>query len=86
LSEVGYYCTELDVLADRVEGSLAADGVVMASHWRHAAPDHPHDAAGVHAAIGRNLHHLLEHVEPDFRLDVFSRDPRSVATVEGIIG
>jgi LmbE family N-acetylglucosaminyl deacetylase len=86
LSEVGYYCVELGALADRVQGSLAADGIVLVCHWRHAAPDHPHGAADVHAAVGRNLHRLLEHVERDFRLEVFARDPRSVATVEGIVG
>ncbi len=86
LSEVGYYCIDLDVLADRVRGSLAADGVVLACHWLHPAPDHPREAADVHTALGRNLHHLLEHVEQDFRLDVFARDPRSVATLEGMVG
>lgn len=86
LSEVGYYCPDQQQLKDRIEESLAPDGVVLACHWRHLAPDHPVTAADVHASLGRGLHHLVAHRERDFLLDVWSRDGVSVAAAEGIVG
>ena len=86
VSEVGYYCRDLDLLARRVLDSLSGDGVLLACHWRHPAPDHPHRAESVHAALGAGLHRLAGHVEDDFLLDVWGRDPRSVARREGILG
>ncbi len=85
LSEVGYYCPDLNLLARRVAGSLTPDGVLVACHWRHAAPDHPHDAAAVHAAVGAGLHRLVRHDEDDFLLEVWSHSPMSVAGREGIL-
>ena len=85
LSEVGYYCTDLDALAARVSGCLTDDGCVVAVHWRHVATDHPHTAAEVHEALGRGLHRVVEHVEADFLLDVWTRSGTSVATAEGIV-
>ncbi|SOD74924.1 LmbE family N-acetylglucosaminyl deacetylase [Jatrophihabitans sp. GAS493] len=85
LSEVGYYCLDLDVLAARVRASLSADGVLLACHWRHPAADHPHTAEAVHAAVGRGMHPLLCHTEADFRLEVWSATPASVAQAEGIV-
>ncbi|MGN6607701.1 MAG: PIG-L family deacetylase [Jatrophihabitans sp.] len=83
LSEIGYYCAP-DELAERVRASLAPDGVVVACHWRHPAPDHPSTAVEVHDALAARLHRTVGHVEDDFLLDVFSLDPRSVARREGI--
>lgn len=85
LSEVGYYSPDLVVLKSRIDGSLASDGVVLACHWRHPAPDHPQTADAVHAAIGAGLHRVVEHVEDDFLLDVWSRSPISVARDTGIV-
>ncbi len=85
LSEVGYYCADLDVLARRVSGSLTRDGFVVACHWRHAAADHPHSAPEVHTALGAGLHRLVRHEEDDFLLDVWSLAPVSVAGLEGIV-
>lgn len=85
LSEVGYYCRDLAALARRVRSGLAADGVVLACHWRHPAPDHAHGAEAVHAALGAGLFRLVHHLEPDFLLDVWSRDMTSVARSEGIV-
>ena len=84
LSEVGYYCDDLDLLRQRVLGSLAPDGVLVACHWRRAAPDHPHTAAEVHDALGAGLQHDVQHVEADFLLDVWSRGAPSVAEADGI--
>lgn len=86
LSEVGYYCVDLDRLVECVHGSLAEDGVLLACHWRHPAPDHPHTAAAVHRALGDGLQVVASHEEEDFLLHVWSRSGRSVASVEGIVG
>ncbi len=85
LSEVGYYCPDLDALVERIDASLTADGVVAACHWRHPAPDHPHTADGVHRALRARFRPVAEHVEADFVLDVLSRDGVSVAAADGIV-
>lgn len=85
LSEVGYYCRDLDLLAERAWGSLRADGVLVACHWRHAAPDHPHDADAVHRALDRPGRRIVSHVEDDFLLDVWTATGRSVATETGVL-
>lgn len=85
LSEVGYYCRDLHVLAQRAWGSLTADGVLVACHWQHPAPDHPHQASEVHAALDRPDRRVVRHVEDDFRLDVWSATGRSVAAETGVI-
>jgi LmbE family N-acetylglucosaminyl deacetylase len=85
LSEVGYYCDDLDLLCERVLGSLSDDGVVVGCHWRHAAVDHPQRAEDVHQALDRVLHRDVHHLERDFRLDVWSRSAISVAEADGIL-
>ncbi len=85
LSEVGYYCTDLDALTARVEASLCDDGVLVACHWRHPAPMHPHSAGTVHAALGAGRHLVVSHVEDDFLLQAWTRTGISVATAEGIV-
>jgi LmbE family N-acetylglucosaminyl deacetylase len=85
ISEVGYYCPDLDVLADRVRAGLTRDGVVVAVHWRHDAVDHPHSAEAVHAALGAGLVRTVAHVEADFLLDVWTRTGTSVAVDEGVV-
>lgn len=87
LSEVGYFL-ELPALRDIAQAcadTLHADGVLVACDW---LPDFDARATstgavhGVLAAIG--LVPLVTHAEDDFRLMVWSRDPRSVAQREGI--
>ncbi|HEU5265714.1 MAG TPA: PIG-L family deacetylase [Jatrophihabitans sp.] len=85
LSEVGYYCTDLSLLAQRVRRSLAPDGVLVACHWRHATPLHRQQTPAVHAALGSGLTLLVDHVEDDFLLQVWTRSGRSVAAAEGIV-
>lgn len=85
LSEVGYYSMDLQRLKDRVEHSLSADGVLVACHWRHSAPDHPFTAEDVHAALAPGLANIAAHREADFLLDVWSRDGISVAAAQGIV-
>ncbi|MEO8888317.1 MAG: bifunctional PIG-L family deacetylase/class I SAM-dependent methyltransferase [Jatrophihabitantaceae bacterium] len=85
LSEVGYYCADLELLAERTRGSLAPDGVLVACHWNHPAPDHPHSAREVHDAVSCDLQLIATHREDDFRLDVWSVGGESVAFAEGIL-
>jgi predicted TPR repeat methyltransferase len=85
LSEVGYYCPDLGLLASRVQQSLTEDGVVLACHWRHPAEDHPHTCEQVHVAVGAGLQAVASHVEEDFRLDVFSRAAESLARADGLV-
>jgi LmbE family N-acetylglucosaminyl deacetylase len=85
LSEVGYYCDDIEALANRVDSSLTADGVVIACHWRHPAAEHPRTAAEVHETLGGALNRLVHHVEDDFFLDVWSATGQSVARADGII-
>ncbi|MCW2495641.1 SAM-dependent methyltransferase [Jatrophihabitans sp.] len=86
LSEVGYYCADLDILAAALESILQPDGVVIGCHWRHDAPDHPHTAEAVHAVLGAGRHRLASHVEEDFLLEVWGTAAPSVAQREGIVG
>jgi LmbE family N-acetylglucosaminyl deacetylase len=85
LSEVGYYCPDLAALSGRIRAGLASDGVVVACHWRHDAPDHPHSADEVHRAVGAGLSKIASHVEEDFLLDVWTRSGESVARTGGIV-
>lgn len=90
LSEVAYYLDRpaLEVLGDRAMGCAAE---VIAVHWRHPVDDYPLGGDDVHAALGEaaadaGLIRLVAHVEEDFLLDVWARDPRSVAARQGLLG
>jgi LmbE family N-acetylglucosaminyl deacetylase/SAM-dependent methyltransferase len=86
LSEVAYYCADLDQLVQRTIGSLSSDGVVVGCHWRRPAPDHPLTAEQVHAAISASpLRRVVHHEEEDFLLDVWTRTGQSVACAEGLL-
>lgn len=85
LSEVGYYCLDLDHLSRRIVSSLTADGTLVACHWRWPADDHPQSSADVHRVVGRDLRMIVEHVEADFLLHVWTRAGRSVAQQDGIV-
>ncbi len=85
LSEVGYYCADLNSLAERTLACLSDDGVVVACHWRHPAAGHPHSAQAVHRVFEQRLFTVVTHIEDDFLLHVWSRTGRSVATETGIV-
>lgn len=86
LSEVGYYCNDLTLLARRTRDCLASHGVLVSCHWNHRASDHPHSAAQVHEALASGLHLIATHRESDFLLDVWSVSGVSVARADGILG
>ena len=64
-------------------------GTLLAVHWRHPVADYPQTGDDVHAALAAQpgLGRLVEHVEEDFRLEVYLRTPpavRSIATQTGL--
>ena len=88
LSELCYYLDADDLcrLIDHALDSLAPDGQLLACHWRPSIDGCPQNAEQVHgllqARLGLPL--LARHHEPDFLLDLWGRDGRSVATLEGL--
>ncbi|SDR18439.1 Nodulation protein S (NodS) [Pseudomonas grimontii] len=88
LSELCYYLDADDLrhLIDRALNSLTANGQVLACHWRPAIEGCPQTAEQVHGLLHERLAMPLvaTHHEPDFLLDLWSRDGTSVATLEGL--
>ncbi|UUT36273.1 PIG-L family deacetylase [Microbacterium elymi] len=90
LSEVAYYwsASDLDAVLSRIDGSLDADGELVACHWRHPIPGAPQSGDAVHDAIRAqaNLSPSVRHREEDFILEVFARPDRlqSVAARTGV--
>lgn len=88
LNELCYYldAADLATLIDACRHSLTADGQVLACHWRAAIDGCSLDGDTVHRqlAVELGMTTLLHHSEPDFVLDLWSRDARSVAQHEGL--
>lgn len=91
LSELGYYFDDADLeeLLSRAVASLEPGGDLVAVHWRRPVAEHVCGGDEVHAALAARpeLDRTAEHVEADFRLEVFSRVPppaRSVAQRDGL--
>lgn len=90
LSEIGYHCSRSDLgrLIERAVGSLTPDGIIVACHWRHPAPDHPLTGDQVHDVLTQQsgLRVIAAHLEADFRLDVLAAsDAPSVARWDGVL-
>ncbi|WP_323151784.1 SAM-dependent methyltransferase [Pseudomonas glycinae] len=87
-SEIGYYLDRQDLteVIRCISDSLAADGQLLACHWRPPIEGCPLNARQVHDLIHEQLHlpRLVLHQEADFLLEVWSREPRSVAALEGL--
>ena len=88
LSEVGYYLDagDLKQLIEHAAQSLTADGQLLACHWRPAIDGCPLNARKVHDLLHEHLPlpRLVLHQEADFLLELWSREPRSVAALEGL--
>ena len=72
----------------RIDGSLAEGGSLVACHWRHPVAEYPQTGDSVHAALRRTgrWQAIVRHEEPDFVLEVFRRPPAlSVAQQEGLV-
>jgi SAM-dependent methyltransferase len=87
-SEIGYYLDGEDLtdMIRQASDSLTADGQLLACHWRPPIDDCPLNARQVHDLIHEHLGlpRLVLHQEADFILEVWSREPRSVAALEGL--
>jgi SAM-dependent methyltransferase len=88
ISEIGYYldADDLKRLIAKTEQSLTADGQLLACHWRPPIDGCPLNARQVHDLLHEQLHlpRLVLHQEADFLLELWSREPRSVAALEGL--
>jgi len=90
ISEVAYYWDRatLNRFLAELMLHLAEDATVVACHWRHPVPDYPLRGDEAHDIIRASLalHRIAHHDEEDFLLEVYATDPRSVATLEGLVG
>lgn len=87
LSEVGYFleAAALREVARHCADSLSEDGTLVACDWRPDFAERALATDTVHAALADlGLSRLVRHDEADFLLQVWSRDARSVAQLEGI--
>lgn len=89
MSEVAYYLDEeaCELLAARA--CTGADELV-AVHCTHPVPDYPLGGDRVHtilagAAARSGLALMVSHREPDFRIDCWCRDSRSLAARTGLV-
>jgi hypothetical protein len=89
LSEFVYYLSAAQVamLVQRLLEGLDSNGTVLACHWRRPFAGTYFDGDGVQDELHRRLElpRLLQVVDDDLRLDVWARDPRSVAEREGLV-
>ena len=88
LSEVLYYLDPdgLDRLGRLLRAALEAGADIVACHWRMPIQGCRLDGDGVHAVLAGLLDRPASWAlaDPDFRLDVWSQEQRSVATLEGL--
>lgn len=80
LSELMYFLDAADrsAVALRCGATLAPGGQVLAVHWRHSFDEAPTNGDVVHEELFARLTahdcaRVVQHVEPDFRLDVYER-------------
>jgi hypothetical protein len=89
VSELIYFLDTslLETLAAKIRASLADGGDLVACHWRHPVEDCPLDADALHEALSRSLGlpRVWSLVDPDFRLEVWSSDERSIAVREAVL-
>ena len=89
LSEVAYYLTqhELDELILKLQKSLNDDGMLLSCHWRHPIEHFQLDGHRVHQQLKEklNLFHYSSLIDPDFLVDIWTKDARSLAQLERII-
>ena len=88
VSELAYYldAQALDGLAAKARASLQAGGDIVVCHWRHPIAGCRLTGDEVHAALGRaiGLPRVWSLADPDFRLEVWSADDRSVGQREAL--
>ncbi|WP_169925977.1 PIG-L family deacetylase [Serinibacter salmoneus] len=92
LSEVLYYLgpEALTGLVEDAAAQLTPHGVVLACHWRHDVEHHARSGDDAHEALARTLagegiERTARYADADVLLEVYSRDPRSVAVRSGLL-
>jgi SAM-dependent methyltransferase len=88
-SELGYNfeAETLRQLAERLAKTLSPAGMLVGCHWRHDIPNCPINGDEVHRTLAATLSapRIVQHVEDDFVLEIWSADARSVAASEGML-
>jgi SAM-dependent methyltransferase len=91
-SEFLYYFAgnDLDRVLDHGAAALRPGGNLLAVHWRHPVAEYPRSGDDVHQALRRHagLTRLVDHLEPDFLAEVYTRAGDravSVAAAEGLV-
>lgn len=88
LSELAYYLGDaaIDVLASKASDSLRPGGDLVACHWRRPIEGCGLDGDAVHERLARALRKkpVWSLIDPDFRLEIWSNETRSVAQREGL--
>ena len=83
LSEFGYYLPRSEWLTvlERTRASLAPDWTVLACHWKHPFPKRLTETEWLHEQVAVELpgRLVLRLDDEDFRLDIFSSAPTTVA-------
>ena len=88
LSELGYFMSRDDWTrtVEQASASLTANGTIVGCHWLRPFAARTMSSRHLHAIIARQdgLHRHVRHVEPDFLLDVWSRNPQSLRSREAL--
>jgi SAM-dependent methyltransferase len=88
ISELAYYLDDgaLRGIAEKARRSLLPGGDIVACHWRHPIEGCRLDGDAVHEEMSEalGLARVWSLVDPDFRLDIWSTDERSVAAREAL--
>ncbi|WP_011301052.1 MULTISPECIES: class I SAM-dependent DNA methyltransferase [Cupriavidus] len=88
LSELGYYFTPDDWIATarQAVGALTPRGTIVACHWLRPFRERQMATRDIHAAIGRQpgLCRHVRHLEPDFLLEVWSRNTQPLRMREAM--
>lgn len=89
VGEILYYLNhdELSKLIEKIHSSLTSDGMILCCHWRYPIENFPLNGDLVHTLFRENLdlHHYLSLNDPDFIVDVWTKQTQTLAGKEGLI-
>lgn len=86
VSEVGYYLDAADLtrMGQQLHGSLTADGLLLACHWRHPFDEARSGTDSVHRLLAGSLVEAFTYRDEDLLLQGWSTQATSVARWEGL--